>query len=258
MRRGLAASARVGSGEMRSFPDRSPSRRLKSLRDKLVARLTGRRVQKRVRAIPEDLGVEGFFAELRDRQVRYAVLRWFDRLPYVRPGSDVDLLVHDDDVAKVEALLTDSGQGVRCDLYSVGGLPGTAYRAKGRELPGVSYFPSSRAKALLERAEQRGLYRVPRLEDHFLSLAYHAVYQKGPRSGLPSRHPDVVPDPSPRHDHAAILAQLSRDAGIDVAIEMEALDEYLASRGWRPAEHVIEALRPHNSWIAAHFASSER
>ena len=207
--------------------------------------------------IGDDLGVEGFFAELRDRQLRYAVLRWFDDLPYIPPGHDVDLLVHDDDVAKVQALLTarHAKPGVKCDLYSVSGLPGTAHRAAGREL-GVPYFPPGRAEALLTAAEYRGLYRAPRVEDHFLSLAYHAVYLKGPRSGLPSRHPQVVPEPSPRHDYAATLALLSRAAGIDVPIEMEALDEYLASRGWRPPGPVIEALLPHNRWIAAHFGAS--
>jgi hypothetical protein len=239
---------------MVGVPHRSALRRLRSLGGKVVRRMTGREVRRPPRSIPDHLGVEGFFAELRDRHVRYAVLRWFERLPHVRPGSDVDLLVHDDDIAAVEALLTDARQEVKCDLYSVHALPGTTYRAKGRELDGVPYFPSDRAAALLDRAELRGLYRVPSPEDHFLSLAYHAVYQKGPKSGVPSRYPEVVSDPSPKHDHATILADLSRKAGIDVAIELEALDGYLASRGWRPSEQAIEALRPHNAWIAAHFS----
>ena len=235
------------------LPPRSPLRRLKSRFRKFVERIKcGPRPPSLV--IGDDLGVEGFFAELRDRKLRYAVLRWFEDLPYVPPGNDVDLLVHDDDLSKVRALLTarHAKRGVKCDLYSVSGLPGTAHRAEGREL-GVPYFPPDRAAALLTAAEYRGLYRVPRVEDHFLSLAYHAVYLKGPRSGLPSRLPQVVPEPSPKHDYAATLAQLSRAAAIDVPIEMEALDEYLASRGWRPPGPVIEALLPYNPWIAAHF-----
>jgi hypothetical protein len=230
--------------------------RLRSLGGKIFRRITGRRVRKPPRSIPDRLGVEGFFAELRDRHVRYVVLRWFERLPYVRPGSDVDLLIHDDDIATVEALLTDEKQDVKCDLYSVGGLRGTMYRAKGRELDGVPYFPRDRAAAVLDHADVRDIYRVPNPEDHFLSLAYHAVYQKGPKSGVPSRYPEIVPDPSPKHDHKTILAELGQKAKIDVPIEMEALDAYLAGRGWRPSDQAIEALRPHNPWIAAHFSKA--
>ena len=237
-------------------PRQGRLRRLRWSAGKIVRRMIGREVRKPPRSIPNDLGVEGFFAELRDRHVRYVVLRWFERLPYVRPGSDVDLLIHDDDVATVEALLTDAKQDVKCDLYSVSGLPGTMYRARGRELPGVSYFPRERAAAVLNGAQVRDLYRVPNPEDHFLSLAYHAVYQKGPKSGVPSQYPEIVPDPTPKHDHATILAELGRAAGIDVAIDMEALDSFLARRGWRPSDQAIEALRPYNPWIAAHFGTA--
>lgn len=228
---------------------RSLSQRLKSL-----ARRALGRPARGPRVIPAALGIEGFFTRLRDSGVRYVVLRWFDRLPDVRPGSDVDLLVHDDDVAKVEALLIRSGQGTKCDLYGVGGRHGTDWR----EVPGAPYLPQARAEALVENAElRRGLYRVPTPEDHFLSLAYHAVYQKGPKSGLPSRHASVVPDSSPKHDHTTILTQLGREAGIDVPIDMESLDEYLAQRGWRPSDRALAALRPRNPWIEAHFFASQ-
>ena len=50
--------------------------------------------------------VDRFLTELTDADVHYAVLRWFETLPAVEPGEDIDLLVADGDLARVEALLT--------------------------------------------------------------------------------------------------------------------------------------------------------
>ncbi|WP_230850566.1 hypothetical protein, partial [Vibrio harveyi] len=41
--------------------------------------------------------VETFFSELNDRGVKYSVLRWFEELPLVKDGEDIDMLVLDKD-----------------------------------------------------------------------------------------------------------------------------------------------------------------
>lgn len=206
----------------------------------------GKMRRKARRYIPPEIGIEQFFGTLGERNVRYALLRWFDRLPDVKPGSDIDLLIHDDDIELLSDLLIGSKRGIPCDLFSVSGLPGTAYRG----YEGMPYLPPERAAGLIDRAVNfKNIYRVPSPEDHFLSLAYHAIYQKGLKSGLPTSEPALRPDPTPRHDYAAILARLAEAVGFDVEMTMEGLDDYLAGRGWRPPPPMLAKLAEKNPWL---------
>lgn len=217
-----------------------------------IGRLLGRKPPLRTRRyIRSDLGIEDFFRALRDRGVRYAVLRWFEKLPHVDPGEDIDMLFEDADLARAADLFDRSG-GVPCDVYSAGGSPGSTYR-------GMPYFPPDAARRLLAHTtELRGLYRVPCPEDHFLSLAYHAVFQKGPLSGLPTALPGVAPAADPEHDYARVLGDLARAIGLAIAIDMETLDACLGERGWHPAPGMIEGLAARNSWLAARAAGKPK
>ncbi|MET0429416.1 MAG: hypothetical protein ABW026_13070, partial [Microvirga sp.] len=80
------------------------------------------------RYVPASLGVEGFLRALRDRGTRYVVLRWFEALPRVEPGEDIDILVADADLAGLADLLDDEDGIIPCDIYTATGMPGTAYR----------------------------------------------------------------------------------------------------------------------------------
>ena len=78
--------------------------------------------------VPHALGMSRFLKRLAQQQIRCAVLRWFDSLPDLPPGEDLDLLVDDDGLADVRAILNE-GPGIQpCDLYSVTGLPGSDFR----------------------------------------------------------------------------------------------------------------------------------
>ena len=57
-----------------------------------------RRRDKPRRHLRHGLPVDEFFDQLNRLGVRYAVLRWFDTLPAVEPGEDIDVLVADEDV----------------------------------------------------------------------------------------------------------------------------------------------------------------
>ena len=50
--------------------------------------------------IPHRLGIRGFFEHLRTDGHRHAVLRWFESLPHVAAGEDLDLLVDDASVGQ--------------------------------------------------------------------------------------------------------------------------------------------------------------
>ncbi len=73
------------------------------------------------RFIPHQIGVEGFLRRLQHDNIPHAVLRWFDSLPEIAPGEDLDLLVDDAQLETVRKILT-IGVGIQpIDLYSVSG-----------------------------------------------------------------------------------------------------------------------------------------
>jgi hypothetical protein len=192
------------------------------------------------RFVPHALGIDGFFAALRDKNMRHAVLRWFEDLPHVASGEDLDLLVDDVSLAAVRNLL-DSGPGIqKVDLYSVYGAHGADYR----KLP---YYPPYLAEELLDGAIlHRELCAVPSPRDHFLSLAYHAVYHKGHSSGLPADGRSRPKNLRPEHDYPVILAELAQQQGIEVPITIADLDAYLDTQGWRPPHDMLVRLARKN------------
>lgn len=195
------------------------------------------------------LTLDQFFDELNSHGVRYVVLRWFETLPDVDPGEDIDLLVADEDLAFVGTLLTSKRvppKRQKFDVYSVSGLAGSDWR-------GIPYFPPGLAGGLLERSVLlRGRYRVPASSDHFDSLSYHAVYHKGAASGLPettaSHHPIGTGD----HDYAAVLGRLAADNGLSVPITLKGLDAYLDGKKLRPPLDTLDKLAEHNEWLRDH------
>ncbi len=195
------------------------------------------------RFIPHRLGIAGFLSRLMDEGIRHAALRWFEDLPVLPPGEDLDLLVEDAALESVRSLL-DEGPGVQpIDLYSVTGLPGSDFRK-------MPYFPPYLAERILERAQvHREICRVPSPEDHFLSLSYHALYHKGTRSGLSYRDGHRSHRRRPEHDYAAILHAHAERLGIQVDVTLEGLDQFLDSRGWRPPHDMLVRLSRRNPWL---------
>src|SRR4051794_3859061 len=126
------------------------------------------------------LGVGGLLHLLTEAEVRYVVLRWFDDLPNLPPGEDLDLLIDDADLPMVDRIFADRPGTEPCDVYTVTGLPRS-------DLHGMAYLPPDLAAATLRDAVvMPGGFRVPAPEHAFLTLAYHAAYHKGPGCGLPS------------------------------------------------------------------------
>jgi len=215
-----------------------------------------RRVQKliRKRMLPEGrrfLPLDrpaAFFEELYSRDTRYVVIRWFEGLPEQHDG-DIDFLVGDDGLADFEGLLERSPGGISCDVYAETGAPGFSYG-------GIPYYPPRLARQILERrVTVAGHVAAPCPEDHFLSLAYHCVYRKGPDSGLPTSHRSVRPVAAPKHDYRGTLAALAGRLGLDVGIDMESLDAYLGAQGWRPPAPILQRLAADNHWIHHHFGA---
>jgi hypothetical protein len=217
-------------------------RRSKVLRR--MRRLIKSIVVDRPRRIPRSLGVSGFFEELEHRGCRYVVLRWFEDLPSVDNEGDLDILVDDEQAEEVASLLTRSRvRGtVKCDVYSLSGMPGFDHRRH-------AYYPPQIADEILSRANRHNSGAlVPSPEDHFYSLAFHALYHKGFGCGLPVSEAEGPRGTSSRHDYAAELRSLAQGLGLPVSINMTALDRALNERGWRPAPDTLMKWAAHNSW----------
>lgn len=204
------------------------------------------------RYIHPKLGVEGFFKELKQRNLSYCVLRWFENLPSVEVGEDIDILVADEDIYDLEPLLTGTkSYGTPCDIYTVSGLPGTSYR-------GIAYFPAHLAREILNTSVlQDGLVRVPDPRRHLLSMAYHAVYHKGYESGVPSEIGQSVLIESVDHNYPEVLHECARKAGMKAPeMTLEGLDHYLHEHEWRPPGDALEKLSKRNQWINDYFFSN--
>lgn len=193
--------------------------------------------------LPRDQTVESIFQRIADASIKNTVLRWFETLPHVEDGEDIDILVADEDLPRLVRMLTPIEGGTPFDIYTVSGLPGTRFK-------GTPYFPKLLAEQVLSTTVlHKELYPVPALQEHFDSMAYHGVYHKGLASGIPSRSGARARLPVPEHDYVFVLAALRDALKLDLAIELEALDEYLGERNYRPSPEVLAILGKNNGWI---------
>ena len=213
----------------------------------LVAQVKKVRPRKGARHfIPHALGISGLFKKFERAGVSYAVLRWFETLPKVEPGEDLDVLVDDDALDTVLSIMNKQPGIQPSDVYTPSGLPKSDYR-------NTPYYPPEMAKRLLSRTVwHNGLCRVPSAVDHFHSLAYHAVYHKGKQSGVPSRDRVVQPLENPDHDYPAILQDMARKLGANVEVTLEGLHEHLTNAGWAPQPDMLTRLAanaPKNRWL---------
>jgi len=187
-------------------------------------------------------GAKGLAARLRQSGLRYAVLRWFEDLPAIAPGEDLDILVADADLEAFRSLVATEPGTKPIDLYSASGIAGSDYR-------GTAYYAPKLAHRILEGAvEHPSGFLVPASLDHLHSLAYHAVYHKGPRAGLPSDR--LGPgETNPEHDYAAALGELAEANRVSFPSSFEEIDRYLDSVDWRPPVDALRRLSISNPWI---------
>lgn len=197
--------------------------------------------------IPPRIGIERFFSQASQRGLSYVILRWFDQLPDLLPGEDIDLLVADDDIEELRSLTKNLPGAIPCDVFSVSGLPGTSFR-------GMAYYPVPCAEGLLKRAVlYESLYKVPCEKDYFLSLSYHALYHKGLESGIPTSSSHMKPASPPDHEYAQILKEIAKRLSLSVEITMETLDEFLEKEGWRPQSDTLRRISKENVWVRETF-----
>lgn len=207
--------------------------------------------KKKRRYIHPELSVLGFLNQIKD--LDYVVLRWHEELPRLAAGEDIDILVSDNDLEKMDSYLQGSREnGIPCDIYTCGGLPGTDYRS-------VSYYPVKLAEDIVKNSIlHNNLVKIPSSKDYFFSMAYHALYHKGFESGLASEYSPPSKEEEPDHDYRSVLLELAQKAAITLPdiITLETLDQLLLEAGWRPQSDTLKKLAKRNSWARQHFFSS--
>jgi len=199
-------------------------------------------------SLSESVGIERFLAHIRAEKIRYVVLRFYEKLPQLfRDGGDLDILVADEDEVRLKEYLQSHPGSIGIDVW-------TPSRSSHNS---ITYYPPPLARKIIESAvDGPACSRIPSPREAFLSLAYHALYHKGFFAGVPSeKFPNEV-NPHPQNDYAACISRLATENGIDVAITMEALDEYLHSEGWRPKLDTLAKIAPRNAWVWKYFFAS--
>jgi hypothetical protein len=196
------------------------------------------------RYVRSDLSIEQLFMALKQRNISYAVLRWFEDLPYIEEGEDIDFLVADHDLPLIKDLFSYRNKGGQaCDIYSVSGLQGSNFD----DMP---YYPPHLAREILAtRVWSKEIYAVPDQRRHFLSLAYHAVFHKGKKSGLPNdRH--AIPKGDYDHDYQRILQELaSQLPEVSVDFEFSKIFQFLKSQNWVPELDTLRRLAVKDEWL---------
>ena len=194
-----------------------------------------------------DIGVQGFLDYLREEKVKYVVLRFYESLPNLsRVGGDLDILVADEDEEKVKDFLFKNPGLIRVDVWSVS-----------RKFDEVAYIPPPLARKIIATAiDGPARSRIPAPKEAFLSLAYHALYDKGVDAGIPSRLPDIKVNKFPNNDYGGTLAKMAEKLGLKIDMTMEGIDEYLHSEGWRPKTDTLANKMRENTWIKKRFFSN--
>ena len=195
------------------------------------------------------VGVQGFLDFLRREKIRYVVLRFYDKLPKLhREGGDVDILVADEDEARVHHFFDERQGTIKVDIWSVS-------RPNYRQM---TYYSPPLARSIISNAvDGPAGSKIPAPREAFLSFAYHALYHKGLSSGIPSTILTMQENPNPENDYAGMLSLMAKNAGIGIPITMESLDEYLFQEGWRPKLDTLSRFVGENEWVYQRFFAGQ-
>lgn len=199
--------------------------------------------------LSSEVGIKGLIKWLNAKGITYVLLRFFENIPELhRPGGDLDILVDDSDEAKViNFILKNSApKGVPIGVWTV---------SRPNYKKNLTYYNPYHAKQILSNTEKGKLNaKIPNQYYYLLSFAYHAIYHKGSLSGIPSSLNSITVNPSPENDYLGKIKKLLKKCDIHIPIvNMETLDDFLNSVGWRPNIDTLGKLSLHNKWVYERF-----
>jgi len=153
--------------------------------------------------LKKDIGLEDFFERIANENVRYVVLRWFDSLPNIKHGEDVDMLVDSQSLPIIMKYFTHfplAGHQ-KFDLYPSGYDSEMNYN-------NLSYYPENLAHEILDNSVVlNGKYNIPNKHYHILSLLFHILFHKAERSSFILD--GICKKVSPEHSYPQIIKEIS-------------------------------------------------
>lgn len=221
----------------RTFPANFRSNIVSSLR---MSAYKGNSARRYLRS---DENLTASFKALNEAGIRYTILRWFQDLPEVADGEDIDILVADADLQKLDRFLTHVPGTQPVDVYSVSGLRGSDYR-------NVPYFPPRIAQSIVDnRVRFREHFYVPDPKHYLLSLVYHVVFHKAELSGLPFTGRDSEAKPDHDYGEAIWAAANASHQTSRLLNTFEDLVNLLRDENWLPELDTLRILARNSSWL---------
>ncbi len=178
---------------------------------------------------------------------RYVALRWHDKILHDLPMRDIDLLIADEDIKKVTQNLDGLVGRKKVHMHSVNG-------GEREKVDQMAYFPPKISRRIIENRVKLtdNVGFRPSDHDHFFSLAYHAVVDKGAASGLPEA-PGIAADPENKYYKE--LKRLRDVLGLDVSIDLESLVVCLEKNHWLPPADRLAKFVARNEWLKKRMAT---
>jgi hypothetical protein len=196
-----------------------------------------------------DIGVMGLLQFLEKEKIKYVVLRFYDKLPKLdREDGDLDILVEDSDVDKVEEFLSKSPGPITVEIKPTSLPVGT----------GIPYYVPHLAQKILQSAVKGPAGAlIPGPKEAFLSFTYHVLYHKGLEAGVPTKIPGLKRE-IPPSDYVKEISKLAKNIDLDIPITMEDLEEYLYKEGWRPKLDTLAKIAIENEWVRKRLSENEK
>lgn len=190
------------------------------------------------------LSVADFHRLLREREIESVLL------PHFFSAAEIELLIADEDLDRIDGLVTKWPAGHSIKLYSSSGgrrehrfnPPGDGARAQNA----LAMFPPHLANALIGRAivDDAGLRRLTPV-DAFLACAYRATYLQSECWTQSGAEWTAVSECETRLRDLASKAELS----LEGPVTPQTLDCLLDECGWRPSLDLLERAAHWMSWI---------
>jgi len=181
-------------------------------------------------------------ARLTQNNVVYLTLR--GRYPDVNEDLDIDLLVADDSIGKLEGLLAEeeSHANIQIDVYPHS-LPWDEI-----DPLSPSYLPTPLAEEMLnDRIYDEKYGPIPTPVHYLDSLTYHLVYHKGFSAAVTADR--SAPRQLLAHKYASRIAFVSESIGIPPLRSLGECIEYLEGRSLLASGAVLDYWRARNRWL---------
>ena len=201
--------------------------------------------RRNARCYIKSLNPEQFINELNKNDIKYVVLRWWDNFPHIEKNEDMDILMYEEDFLKIQHLITYKKNHNKCDIYLLNGK----YPGHWNYLP---YFPNSLFNDTVKtRILHNNTVYVPAPELHFATIAYHAIFHKGCKSGLPGFNiQNCGKNIDAEHNYPELLKKLAKEINLNIEINVKTLYDWLDEKGYTPNKDTLAKLIDVNSELS--------